>query len=192
MIVPIGEPNFIASPNAQRVKELLYDGKSVPQIASIMHQGYDVIKDWIYEVRKEQMIMANKLTNEQRAEIYRLWKEEGKSQTDIARNFNVSTATVSLIIKKMNGVQDMLNTLSAADAEDKPEPIGQVDEPITMTEEHTAEIPEAVIRAVEDKITDLNTMISDNKERIASLAHQNEKFAERINVLQAWLEGVQK
>lgn len=117
MIVQIGEPNFIASPNAQRVKELLYEGKSISQIASIMHQGYEAIEDWIYEVRKEQTIMANKLTNEQRAEIYCLWKEGGKSQTDIARKFNVSATTVSLIIKKMNGVQDMVNTLSAADAE---------------------------------------------------------------------------
>lgn len=36
MIIQLDEPCFRASPGAQRVKELLYQGKSPTQIASIM------------------------------------------------------------------------------------------------------------------------------------------------------------
>lgn len=59
-------------------------------------------------------------------------------------------------------------------------------------EEHTAEVPKAVIAAVEDKITELQYMIEKNKEQAESLLQHNEKFGDRIGILTAWLEEVNK
>ena len=59
--------------------------------------------------------MSNKrLTNEERAEIYRLWKEEGLTYKVIAERCSVNIATVGNVVKKMNAVQGMLDTLSAS------------------------------------------------------------------------------
>lgn len=59
-------------------------------------------------------------------------------------------------------------------------------------EEHTTEVPKAVIAAVEDKITELQYMIEKNKEQAESLLQHNEKFGDRIGILTAWLEEVKK
>lgn len=59
-------------------------------------------------------------------------------------------------------------------------------------EEHTPEVPKAVIAAVEDKITELQYMIEKNKEQAESLLQHNEKFSDRISILTAWLEEVKK
>lgn len=59
-------------------------------------------------------------------------------------------------------------------------------------EEHTPEVPKAVIAAVEDKITELQYMINQNKDTVKSLLQHNEKFSDRIGILTAWLEEVKK
>ena len=59
-------------------------------------------------------------------------------------------------------------------------------------EEHTPEVPKAVIAAVEDKITELQYMINQNKDSVKSLLQHNEKFSDRIGILTAWLEEVKK
>lgn len=65
-------------------------------------------------------------------------------------------------------------------------------ESVAPAEEHTAEVPKAVIAAVEDKITELQYMIEKNKEQAESLLQHNEKFRDRIGILTAWLEEVKK
>lgn len=57
---------------------------------------------------------------------------------------------------------------------------------------YTNEIPKAVIAAVEDKITELQYMIEQNKEQEKSLLQHNEKFNARIDILNAWLKEVKK
>jgi len=52
-------------------------------------------------------------------------------------------------------------------------------------EEHTPEVPKAVIAAVEDKITELQYMINQNKDTVKSLLQYNGKFSERIGILTA-------
>lgn len=52
--------------------------------------------------------------------------------------------------------------------------------------------PKAVIAAVEDKITELQYMINQNKDTVKSLLQHNEKFSDRIGILTAWLEEVKK
>lgn len=65
-------------------------------------------------------------------------------------------------------------------------------EPVSEVEKHTAEVPKAVIAAVEDKITELQYMINQNKDTVKSLLQHNEKFSDRIGILTAWLEEVKK
>lgn len=65
-------------------------------------------------------------------------------------------------------------------------------ESAALAEEHTAEVPKAVIAAVEDKITELQYMINQNKEQIKSLLQHNEKFNSHIDTLTAWLKEAKK
>ena len=56
----------------------------------------------------------------------------------------------------------------------------------------TKEVPKAVIAAVEDKITELQYLIEQNKDQAESLLQRHEKFSARIGILTAWLEEVKK
>ena len=126
--------------------------------------------------------MSNKrLTNEERAEIYRLWRE-GLTYKVIAERCSVNMATVGNVIKKMNSVQGMLDTLS-----NEPEQIEQAAEPVTMTEEHTAEpVPDAVLNAVADKIEALSEVLSDNLLTVKKLQQDNEQIRSELAVLYGW------
>lgn len=63
-------------------------------------------------------------------------------------------------------------------------------ETVEPLKEHT--VPDAVIAAVEDKVTELQYMINQNKEQIKSLLQHNEKFNSRIDTLTAWLKEAKK
>ena len=127
--------------------------------------------------------MSNKrLTNEERAEIYRLWKEEGLTYKVIAERCSVNIATVCNVIKKMNSVQGMLDTLS-----NEPERIEQAAEPVVMTDERTAEpVPDAVLKAVADKIEALSEILSDNLLTVKKLQQDNEQIRSELAVLYGW------
>lgn len=181
--IPIIQPDsYPLSQTEARVKELLDAGIPHLQIRMKLHLGKETFRDAVFEVRKQEAIMAKKLNEEQKAKIMEL-RKQGMTIENIAKELRHSPATVCKALKDI---------LLAEEPADKPEPIAQVAEPVTMTEEHTAEIPEAVIRAVEDKITELNEMIRDNIERISSITEHNTQFAERAAVLERWLREVQE
>lgn len=184
MQIPIDPPgSYALSPIERKVKELLAQGMPHWQIKKTLHLGYKEYRDCVFQVRKQEAIMMSKLTNEQRAEIYRLCKEEGVPQLEVATMFDVSQATVCQTIKK-------LDMLSAADAEDKPESVEQTADPTVMTEEHTVEIPAAVIKAVEDKIEMIQDLMGHNAERIESLKRQNAELMKTITDLESWVKEV--
>lgn len=201
MIVQIGEPDARPfTPVEQRIKAMLDDGVNPFRIALAMHMGIENVRDHIFEIRRKESINMGKLNEKDRQEIIRL-SQEGIPQTEIARQFNVSGACVCKILKKQSkpgiinpefdaAVDEMIADAKTADAENKPEPIKQTAEPVTMTEEHTAEIPEAVIRAVTDKISMLHGTIVANKGCIERLTQQNENYEACISVLEAWLKEV--
>ena len=54
----------------------------------------------------------------------------------------------------------------------------------------TEKVPKAVIAAVEDKITELQYMINQNKDQVKSLLQHNERFSSRIGILNSWLKEV--
>lgn len=131
--------------------------------------------------------MSNKrLTNEERAEIYRLWKEEGMTYKAIAERCSVNIATVGNVVKKMNAVQGMLDTLSR-----EPAVIEQTAEPVIMTEEHTGNtVPDAVIEAVEQYVAHMENIVAGNLDEIRSLQQANEVYRTKIAAARTWLAEV--
>ena len=64
--------------NEQRVKEMLDQGKKLPQIAYKLHMNPDQCREIIFEIRKKECLMPRKpiLSQEEQAEIYRMYREE--------------------------------------------------------------------------------------------------------------------
>lgn len=137
---------------------------------------------------------AKRLTHEERAEIYRLWKEEGLTYRTIAERCGVNPATVGNVVKKMNGTsrksqinEEFDNAVNQMIEESKPQEIVQTDKPITMTEEHTVEaMPDAVMQAVIDKIETLSAVLSDNLLTIKKMQQDNEQIRSELAVLYGW------
>lgn len=137
---------------------------------------------------------AKRLTHEERAEIYRLWKEEGLTYRTIAERCGVNPATVGNVVKKMNGTsrksqinEEFDNAVNQMIEESKPQEIVQTDKPITMTEEHTVEaVPDAVMQAVADKIETLSAVLSDNLLTIKKMQQDNEQIRSELAVLYGW------
>lgn len=137
-----------------------------------------------------------RLSNEERAEIYSLWKDEGLTYEAIAESCNVCVATVGKVVKMMNGTAhkpqineefDAAVDQMIAEAKAEPEQIEQVTEPVTMTEEHTAEpIPDAVMQAVIDKIETLSEVLSDNLLTIKKMQQDNEQIRSELAILYGW------
>lgn len=141
---------------------------------------------------------AKRLTHEERAEIYRLWKEGGLTYRTIAERCGVNPATVGNVVKKMNGTsrksqinEEFDNAVNQMIEESKPQEIVQTDKPVTMTEEHTAEaVPDAVIEAVREQIESDELYVESNLSSIRELQQENEKVRTKIAALKKWLAEV--
>ena len=138
---------------------------------------------------------AKRLTHEERAKIYRLWKEEGLTYRTIAERCGVNPATVGNVVKKMNGTsrksqinEEFDNAVNQMIEEvDKPAEIEQVAEPVVMTEEHTVEtVPDAVMTAVNERINTLSETLSDNLLTIKKMQQENENLRSELAVLYQW------
>lgn len=215
---PIGEP-FVPelSPDAKAVRDFIA-ANSIAQITHkaesamcrALHMSIDRLQEAVYEIRKWEAIRMGKLTNQQRAAIYQAWKD-GTTQKELAKQYGVCAQAISQLCAKLEKAeQEIMQPAS----EEKPKPgiINQefdaavnemIEEAKAQTEaaqEQPAEpepvqipaaVPDAAIRAVEDKITELQNMIRNNTERVESLKQHNKKFSERIGILECWLKEVQ-
>ena len=130
--------------------------------------------------------MPKALPEETNQQIVNLWLNHNYNQQQIADTLGVGYSTVHRVIKEYStdGSHEPPKDMPM------PEPIVQADELATMTEEHTAEVPEAVLKAVQDKIDSLTTQIAVNCERIKSITEQNDRMKERSEALQKWLKEV--
>lgn len=140
---------------------------------------------------------AKRLTHEERAEIYRLWKEEGLTYRTIAERCGVNPATVGNVVKKMNGTprksqinEEFDNAVNQMIEESKPQEIVQTDKPVTMAVEHTAAVPDAVIEAVREQIESDELYVESNLSSIRELQQENEKVRTKIAALKKWLAEV--
>ena len=192
------------TPVQERIREMLRSGKTFREICCTLRIRSDHLRDEIFEIRKWETIMGQgkKLTPEQLARIEEL-KRSGMKQKDIAAEMGISTWSVSNVLNAMKA-RALYTTTDAQEEPEKKTGINkEFDDAVNeMIAEMHAEpepapvqipsaVPDAVIRAVEDKITELQNMIRDNTERIESLKQHNQKFAERVGILEKWLKEVQ-
>ena len=193
------------TPVQERIREMLRAGKTFRQICVALMIRTDHLRDEIFEIRKWETIMGQgkKLTPEQLTRIEEL-KRSGMKQKDIAAEMGISTWSVSNVLNAMKARALYTTTDAQAEPEKKTginkefddavnEMIAEAAEPVAEPEpvQIVPAVPDAVIRAVEDKITELQNMIRDNEERMASMVQHNKKFAERIEILGEWLKEVQ-
>lgn len=100
--ISIGEPEgYHLTPNAQRVKELLDKGKSIWSIAQTLRMSFEFVQEQIYEIRKQEAIMARKpkISKEQRTEMLRLHNEERYSVGKLASKFGCSQTAVKTALQ---------------------------------------------------------------------------------------------
>lgn len=200
--------------NELRVKELLDQGKNMFQIAYKLHMSFESVRDMIFEIRKKECLMARKpkLSQDERAEIFRLYREENVTQRDLAAHFDVSHGTIANIISSFGSVQEMCDTLTAADKPkkmpntgDNPEFAAAVDEMIAEREAADAEkkfanaeakpkekLPEAVYRALLSRINDCDFEIEEREERIAELQAEIEQFKRDRDAIIDWKEPFER
>ena len=74
--------------------------------------------------------------------------------------------------------------------ESKPQEIVQTDKPVTMTEEHTAAVPDAVIEAVREQLASHELYVESNLSSIRELQQENEQYRTKIAALKKWLAEV--
>lgn len=182
MIMDIIPEAIPLTANEQRVKALLDQGTGMFRIAFKLHMSFEAVRDMIFEIRKkeaiESMAMQSKLTQQQRAEAYRLWKEEGKTQQEIGVILGVSKATISNIIKKMNSAQSMCDALTEAeDAQD----VQDTTQPQS--------VPLCIRNALDDQIKAINLDIETREERLADLKAEIEQLLDAKRQIYAWMEA---
>lgn len=191
--------------NEQRVKALLDQGKNQFQIAYKLHISFEAVREMIYEIRKKECLMAGKsrLSQEERAEIFRLYREEHMTQRDLAAHFDVSHGTIRNIINSFGSVQEMCDTLTAADKPQKKTQINEefeqaVDTMIAEREAVDAEqksataepekLPDVIWHACDDKISMINLDIETREQRIAELKEEIEQLCAEREQIRAWME----
>jgi|GEM_PF-5114609 len=189
--------------NEQRVKALLDQGKTIFQIAYKLFISVEDVREMIFEIRKKECLMARKpkLSQEERAEIFRLYREENVTQRDLAARFGVSHGTIANIITSFGSVQEMCDTLTAAD---KPMPHtgineefeAAVDEMIAEREAADAEqksaiakpekLPGVVRRALEVGYRDLAEKIEECRSEIEEQEALIAEYEKDIEALKKW------
>lgn len=192
------------SANEQRVKALLDQGMNQFQIAYQLHISFEAVREMIYEIRKKECLMAGKprLSQEERAEIFRLYREEHMTQRDLAARFGVSHGTIGNIINSFGS-----DTLAAADKPQKKTQINEdfeqaVDAMIAEREAADAEqksanaepdkLPEAVYRALLDKLNDCAFEIEQREQRIAELQAEIAEYEQIRKDIIEWKEPYEK
>lgn len=186
--------------NEKRVKALLDQDMTMFQIAYKLHISFEAVREMIYEIRKKECLMAGKprLSQEERAEIFRLYREEHMTQRDLAARFGVSHGTIGNIINSFGS-----DTLAAADKPQKKTQINEdfeqaVDTMIAEREAADAEqksataepekLPDVIWHACDDKISMINLDIETREQRIGELKEEIEQLCAEREQIRAWME----
>lgn len=134
--------------------------------------------------------MSKRLTNEERAEIFSLWKEEGLTYEAIADRYDICISTVGKVVKMMNNTpqksqinEEFENAVNQMIEESNNE--GTKKDTLD-TKSDTPIVPDAVMQAVADKIETLSAILSDNLLTIKKMQQDNEKLRSELAVLYGW------
>lgn len=110
------EPEIQAlTPLERRVLELLNEGHHYFRIAGMLHLSFETVRAIIFDIRKKESVLMGKLTNTEKAAIFRAWKD-GTSQADLAKQYKVSGSAICTLIKRLNKAESEI-----MQTEDKPE-----------------------------------------------------------------------
>lgn len=137
--------------------------------------------------------MPKALSEEMKQQVINLWMNYNYNQQEVADYLGIGYSTVHRIIGEYSkdGSHEPPNGMPMPERAVPAVPIEEVTQPVVMTEEHTAAIPEAVISAVESKVADLRKEIQRNAEQAESLLRHNDNYIKRIEILEKWLSEVQ-
>ena len=189
--------------NELRVKDMLDHGKNMFQIAAKMYMGIDYVRDMIYSIRKKEAIILAKLSNQEKGEIYRSYKN-GTPQTELAKKYGVTKSAICQIIQNLKKAEREVYGESVAD---KPMPNTGINEDFeqavdAMIEEREAadaeqksaiaepeKLPPVVRRAIDDQISEYEFQISERDSRIEELKDEIAEFRKDIAALKAWKEA---
>lgn len=154
------------------VKQMLDKGYTRWEIHKKLRISDDDYRDAIFEIRKQEAIMGKRLSEEKRAQIIAL-RESGKSYEEVAEACEVSRNAVYHAVKAAGLV-------------------GQADEPIIMTEEHTAAPPDVVRKAVLYRIADIDDECNAAEAKINALREKIHELTKERGELEIWMEEVKR
>lgn len=196
--ISIGEPEgYHLTPNAQRVKELLDKGKSIWSIAQTLRMSLEFVQEQIYEIRKQEAIMARKpkISKEQRTEMLRLHNEERYSVGKLASKFGCSQTAVKTALQaaKIEAEEETMKNTginpefdAAVDAMIAESKSADAEEPAAIAEPD--KLPPVVQRAIDDQISEYEFQISERDSRIEELKDEIAEFRKDIDALREWKE----
>ena len=197
--ISIGEPEgYHLTPNAQRVKELLDKGKSIWSIAQTLRMSFEFVQEQIYEIRKQEAIMARKpkISKEQRTEMLRLHNEERYSVGKLASKFGCSQTAVKTALQaaKIEAEEETMKNTginqefdAAVDAMIAESKSADAEEPAAIAEPE--KLPGVVRRALDAEYAHLLDEIAERREQIEELQAEITEFEKDIAALKKWVEG---
>lgn len=197
--ISIGEPEgYHLTPNAQRVKELLDKGKSIWSIAQTLRMSLEFVQEQIYEIRKQEAIMARKpkISKEQRTEMLRLHNEERYSVGKLASKFGCSQTAVKTALQaaKIEAEEETMRNTginpefdAAVDAMIAESKSADAEEPAAIAEPD--KLPPVVQRALDAGFHDLADEIDRRRNRIEELEAEIAEFEKDIAALRCWREA---
>lgn len=189
---PIEQPEtYPLHGTAAVIKGMIDAGHHAKYIRRTLCIREEEYRDALFEIRKADYDVKRKGKSGKLSglhdEIYQAW-QDGQSVTALATQYDVSKASISYIIKKQSkGAPTMQINQEFEDAVN--EMIAQADEPITMTEEHTAAPPKAVLDAVCEHIRLEGGCIADKLAKIKRMQQEIEESRTQIAELKTWLEA---
>ncbi len=164
------------TPTQEYIKEQLADGKTPTEIAKMLYLRREHIMDEIYEIRKKECTVRNRLSDEQKAQILEM-REQGKTSRAIADVIGCSQQTVLNIInaEKLKTDLEAEQAQNLPETKEEPESLLETKEkPENLLEKKASGKPAKINKDFDDAVT---LMIEESRKNDA-IAEKNSDIAE--------------
>ena len=214
--IPIGELSPPAlSPDAKAVRKYFIEHgitdfpmKKINGLCAALKMGLGRALDAVYEVRKVESIMAQKLDNTQKAAIYQA-RQDGQTLDEIAKKYGVCPQTVANICQRIekDSVAIASAELPAVAEQQEKKPVATVNnefdaavdamiaeskaadaEPETEAQDESEPLPPVVRRAVDGHLTFIADRIEALQYRISEIEIEIEEYRKDASRLEEWKE----